>query len=41
MKFVRIVYWIAAVYGFAVIVPLFFTEQSISSQNPPPFPLAS
>jgi hypothetical protein len=35
MKLARIVYWIAAVYGFAMILPMFFTEQSVSAQNPP------
>jgi len=35
MKFARIVYWIAALYGIAVIFPLYFAEQSLTTQNPP------
>jgi hypothetical protein len=35
MKFVRIVFWIAALYGVAVTFPLYFAEQSLTQQNPP------
>jgi hypothetical protein len=35
MKFVRMVFWIAALYGVAVIFPLYFAEQSLTLQNPP------
>lgn len=36
MKFARVVFWIAAVYGLAAILPLYFSEQTMSTQYPPP-----
>jgi hypothetical protein len=36
MKFARIVFWIAAIWGFLVLTPLYFLFQVISTQDPPP-----
>src|SRR5208283_626887 len=36
MKFARIVYGIAAVYGFIVLPPLYFLIDAIGKQAPPP-----
>ena len=36
MKFTRVVFWVAAVYGLAAILPLYFSEQTMSAQYPPP-----
>jgi hypothetical protein len=36
MKFARIVFWIAAVWGLLVITPLFFMLNLISKNDPPP-----
>lgn len=36
MKFARVVYWIAAVYGIIVILPLFFMEEKLGIDFPPP-----
>lgn len=36
MKFARIVFWIAAVWGFLVLTPLYFLFHVISTQDPPP-----
>ena len=35
MKFARLTFWLAAVYGAAVTVPLYFAEQTIALQYPP------
>jgi hypothetical protein len=35
MKFARFVFWAAAIYGVAVILPLYFNEQNFSTQYPP------
>jgi len=35
MKFARFVFWEAALYGVAAILPLYFNEQNFSAQNPP------
>lgn len=36
MKFAKVVFWIAAVWGFLVITPLFFLFDKIGVQDPPP-----
>ncbi|HUN65115.1 MAG TPA: hypothetical protein VMW43_03375 [Bacteroidota bacterium] len=36
MRFARIVYSIAAVYGLLVTFPLFFMERLVGEQDPPP-----
>ena len=36
MKFAKIVFWIAAVYGILVITPLYFLYDTIGRQDPPP-----
>jgi hypothetical protein len=36
MKFARIVYGIAAVYGFIVLLPLYFSIDAIGRNAPPP-----
>jgi hypothetical protein len=36
MKFAKVVFWIAAVWGFLVITPLFFLFDRIGVQDPPP-----
>ncbi|HEY8683443.1 MAG TPA: hypothetical protein VIM06_09750, partial [Rhodanobacter sp.] len=35
MKFARVVFWIAAIYGFAVLVPLYFLESRVGAMSPP------
>ncbi len=35
MRFARIVFLSAAVYGFVALVPLYFGEQSFATDNPP------
>jgi hypothetical protein len=35
MTFARVVFWIAAIYGVAVIFPMYFTEANLNTQNPP------
>lgn len=35
MKFAKIVFWIAAVWGFLVLTPLFFIFDRIGVQDPP------
>ena len=35
MKFARNVFWIAAAYGFLIIVPLYFTAQTVSMNQTP------
>jgi hypothetical protein len=36
MKFARIVFWIAAVWGVLVLTPLYFIFEMIGRQDPPP-----
>ena len=36
MKFAKGVFWVAAVWGFLVITPLFFLFDKIGAQDPPP-----
>lgn len=36
MKFAKIVFWIAAIWGVLVIAPLFFMFDLIGRQDPPP-----
>lgn len=36
MKFARIVFWIAGIWGFVVLTPLYFLYDTIGSQTPPP-----
>jgi hypothetical protein len=36
MKFTKYVFWIAAVYGILVISPLYFSEQKLGLEYPPP-----
>lgn len=35
MKFAKIVFWIAAVWGFLILTPLFFLFDRIGVQDPP------
>jgi hypothetical protein len=36
MKFAKVVFWIAGVYGILVITPLYFLYDTIGRQDPPP-----
>lgn len=36
MKFAKIVFWIAAIWGILVITPLYFLYDTIGRQDPPP-----
>lgn len=36
MKFAKIVFWVAAVWGFLVLTPLYFMFDMIGRQDPPP-----
>ena len=36
MKFARIVFWIAGIWGVLVLTPLYFMFEVISRQDPPP-----
>ena len=36
MKFARIVFWVAGVWGFLIITPLYFLFDMIGKQDPPP-----
>jgi hypothetical protein len=36
MKFAKIVFWIAAVWGILVLTPLYFLYDTIGRQDPPP-----
>jgi hypothetical protein len=36
MKFARVVFWIAAIWGFLVLTPLFFMFDVIGRNDPPP-----
>jgi hypothetical protein len=35
MKFAKYVFWVAGIYGLAVIAPLYFLEESIGRLTPP------
>ena len=36
MKFAKIIFWIAAIWGFLVITPLYFMFTLIAEKDPPP-----
>ena len=36
MKFAKVVFWIAAIWGMVVIAPLYFLYDTIGRQDPPP-----
>lgn len=36
IKFAQIIFWIAAVWGFVILTPLYFIFASIGRQDPPP-----
>ena len=36
MKFAKIVFWLAAIWGFLIITPLYFLFALISKNDPPP-----
>ena len=36
MKFARIVFWFAGVWGFLILTPLYFLFDTIGRQTPPP-----
>lgn len=36
MKFARIVFWVAGIWGFLIITPLYFLFDIIGKQDPPP-----
>lgn len=36
MKFARIAFWLAAIWGFLVLTPLYFMFDLIGRQDPPP-----
>ena len=36
MKFAKVVFWIAAIYGLLSITPLYFIFDKIGQQDPPP-----
>jgi vacuolar-type H+-ATPase subunit I/STV1 len=36
MKFARIVFWVAGIWGFLVLTPLYFMFDLISRNDPPP-----
>lgn len=36
MKFARAVFWIAGVWGFLILTPLYFMYDTIGRQTPPP-----
>jgi hypothetical protein len=36
IKFAKIIFWIAAVWGFIILTPLYFIFDSIGRQDPPP-----
>ncbi len=35
MKFTKIVFWIAAIYGFILLIPMYFLMNTIGQQAPP------
>lgn len=36
MKFAKIVFWVAGIWGFLIITPLYFLFNMIGKQDPPP-----
>jgi len=36
MKFARIVFWFAGVWGFLVLTPMYFLYDTVGTQTPPP-----
>lgn len=36
IKFAKIIFWIAAIWGFVILTPLYFIFDSIGRQDPPP-----
>jgi len=36
MRFAKIVFWVAAIWGFLIIAPLYFMFDLISKKDPPP-----
>lgn len=36
MKFARVVFWLAGVWGFLVLTPLYFLYDTVGRQTPPP-----
>jgi hypothetical protein len=36
MKFAKILFWIAAIWGILILTPLYFMFNTISRQDPPP-----
>ena len=36
MKFAKVIFWIAAIWGIVVITPLYFLFDTIGRQDPPP-----
>jgi hypothetical protein len=36
MKFAKVVFWVAGIYGVLVITPLYFLFDRIGRENPPP-----
>jgi hypothetical protein len=36
MRFAKIVFWIAAIWGFVILAPLYFMFDLIGRQDPPP-----
>jgi hypothetical protein len=35
-KFTKIVFWIAAIYGFILLIPMYFLMNTIGQKAPPP-----
>jgi len=40
MKFAKTVFWVAAIWGFLVLTPLYFMFDLIGAKDPPPIQLA-
>jgi len=36
MKFSKIIFWIAAIWGVLILTPLYFMFNAIARQDPPP-----
>jgi hypothetical protein len=36
MRFARIVFWVAGIWGFLVLTPMYFLYDTIGQQTPPP-----
>jgi type IV secretory pathway VirB3-like protein len=36
MKFSKIIFWIAAIWGLLILTPLYFMFNAIARQDPPP-----